>query len=71
MGEVKSGFVKFTAAADWFCVDPKTLFRNCQQAGIRVLQIGPRCRRIRREDFEKIKAEGLTLYGENYKGIRT
>lgn len=70
MGEVKAGYVRFRAAADWFCVDPKTLFRNCQRAGIRVLRLGPRCRRIAKSDFERMKAEGLTLYGENYKGIR-
>lgn len=57
-------YIRLTEAASILIIDVRTLARACRDAGVSIRGFGPRTRRIAREDFERIKREGITLYGD-------
>lgn len=57
-------FIRTSEVARAFVVDPQTLHNSLKKAGIKIFQFGPRCRRIRMEDFERLKSEGLNYYND-------
>jgi hypothetical protein len=60
----KEIYIRTTDVARAFVVDPQTLHKALKKAGIKIIQIGPRCRRIRIEDFERLKRDGLDYYND-------
>jgi len=57
-------FIRLSEVARAFCVDPQTLRNSLKRAGVSIHKFGPRCSRIRTEDFEQLKAEGLPYYND-------
>lgn len=57
-------FVRVTKAARLFNVDPQTMRRSLIRAGYRLHLVGVRCYRLRAEDFERLKKEGLPYYND-------
>jgi hypothetical protein len=60
----EESFIRTSEVARAFCVDPQTLHRSLKRAGVKVYQFGARCRRVRVEDFERLKKEGLNYYND-------
>ena len=57
-------FIRISEVARAFVVDPQTLVNSLTKAKVKIFVFGPRSKRIRMEDFDRLKKEGLNYYND-------
>jgi predicted transcriptional regulator with HTH domain len=60
----EESFIRISEVARAFIVDPQTLRSSLKKAGVKVYKFGERCHRIRLDDYEALKANGLSYYND-------